>query len=327
MKKSQKAFVNDKFLEELLQLHERLDEAEKKIQTLENETSDDDLTIQEKSQIIAVIEKKDSLVPFIKNNTYFKLQKVWSSVFVYRNLLDEVEKIQYFIRDTLKKTFDFKRFGKKDCHHVFVLLDNHLKCVCCGHSSLENDLSSDEEKWLIQAAKEKFLVVSHATLDDIPFLKRMTMEQDVNQGDLLYAFKLLKARRYDAMDPEYLNEETTYNSMFDSCDLMWENEHLADRIEHESSAQFKDLLLQECQVAQYEIRILNGESIPGLFEETVNESEKFAVAKAYYNLSREYFRKNSTYFKNEEDALNYTCLTAHPEINEMILERTISRKK
>ena len=97
-------------------------------------------------------------------------------------------------------------------------------------------------------------------------------------------------------------------------------------IEDTCTSPFKGLLIQECQVAKKELKILSGENISKLFEEAQNDTEKFAVMKAYYNLSRKYFRENSDYFKNNQSADMYICLTAGQEINQMILDRKITRE-
>ena len=91
------------------------------------------------------------------------------------------------------------------------------------------------------------------------------------------------------------------------------------------NTRFKKMLLEECKIAKYEVLILSGENIPLLYNSLDNKDDKFALIKAYYNLSNQDYRINSGYFKTSNEAVFYDCRTAHPEINQKILELKLNR--
>ena len=78
--------------------------------------------------------------------------------------------------------------------------------------------------------------------------------------------------------------------------------------------------MEEILTANYEILILSGERIPDLVENANTEQTLTALAKAVYNMSRDDIRMNRDYFKTENDAVFYDCLTANKKVNKKIIE-------
>ena len=64
-----------------------------------------------------------------------------------------------------------------------------------------------------------------------------------------------------------------------------------------------------------------GYSVEELYYEEQKEENKYAVVKAYHNLSRKQFQKESGYFRSKAKVDSFTCVTANTEINQMILDR------
>lgn len=334
MKKDKNVFTTEdsfsRMIESLEIIDKRMKRINSKIESIENEENEKKLTTKEKYEILeilnTVLENNFSGLGYLSKKNSKKLQYLNTDVEKYKRLMDQREALEIKLKRTLQRKITFKHFGKENCSHIFVKLEGRLECICCGHSSLEYSLTEEETKWLVWSAKVQDIFVEQVKKEDLPFLKKMVAEEKENLGAYFYQYNLLKAHDYDTSNPLLQNQETFPLSSEKACDLYWKIENSIDLIKKTCYSEFKELLLQECQVAQYEVRILRGENMRILFEKAENEEEKFAIAKAYYNLSHEYFRKNSGYFKNEQEAEKFVCLTAHPEINQMILDRKVRRE-
>ena len=92
----------------------------------------------------------------------------------------------------------------------------------------------------------------------------------------------------------------------------------------------KELIEEMCKIAKYEILILSGKYVPKVFWDAPEE-DKIAAAKAYYNLSNEWYRINSGYFMEDGSryklsmGIDYKCLTADPSVNAIIVRNKVKR--
>ena len=314
---------NSPILKQAIKLENQIKIEETKIREIEQKTNSQKLTTEEKYQIFTMLEKTLSPTSSqAQKDLYLKLNRIWLDVVDYRAILRNL----YLMKKDLKKILiqiPFENFGKPNCSHVFVALDGHLECICCGHSSKEYHLTEEETQLLISAAKEQELLIEEVAKENIPFLKVLLVTNPTCHGAFFAQMSLDIALSHDQ------NKQKNTNAYYDEEELdvqTLKTNTEQNIIEDTCTSPFKGLLIQECQVAKKELKILSGENISKLFEEAQNDTEKFAVMKAYYNLSRKYFRENSDYFKNNQSADMYICLTAGQEINQMILDRKITRE-
>ena len=242
-------------------------------------------------------------------------------------------------------------------YHYFIRTENELKCLCCGKTTKDYQLTKEELDFLTLCADSKGLLLKEVTEEDLPLFKVLMDEKtyyrkkrkvlDPFEEDEDYDYMaeaeeqyledqaemtnihlkivrahLLDSQTYDREDivvrnPKYLSEEK-------AKELLLEVEKEFERIQ-EIDSRFKELMIEECKTARYEILILSGMHIPTLLEQAVDEEDKIALTKAYYNISGSRFRHNSGYFDSENEASFYDCYTANPEINNRILEMKIRR--
>ncbi|MEE3342732.1 MAG: hypothetical protein VZS44_01420 [Bacilli bacterium] len=289
-----------------------------------------------------------------------RLKNVYKEVYDYVRIKDELRSLREEKHKILTEyiTFNifYKDFFNERCvdRHFFVKLEDELKCMCCGATTKDYPLSKEELDFLTLCAENQGILLKEVTKNDFPLLQVLMEEQDYyrslrepldvdNEYYLSIAEEqwledeaeiphlrvqiriahLLDSQKYDSEDikvtnPKYLSDEK-------SKKLLLEVEKELGRIQGIDS-RFKDLMMEECKTAKYEILILSGAHIPTLLEQAQNEDEKVALTKAYYNISNQEFRDNSNYFDSRWDALSYDCITANPEINNRILQMKIRRK-
>ena len=95
-----------------------------------------------------------------------------------------------------------------------------------------------------------------------------------------------------------------------------------------SCSRFKNLMIEDCMTAKYEVLLLAGKHINTLLEMAKDEDERIALTKAYYNISNQVYRLNSDYFAPDYrsyDALKFDFVTANPDINNQVLEMKLRR--
>ena len=278
---------------------------------------------------------------------------------INHNIRKESEQEAKFVKEYCEKeniTFDFcnnSNYGGYGTHyHYFIRTENELKCLCCGKTTKDYPLTEEELDFLTLCADKNGLILNEVTEEDMPLFKVIMDEyvnnrkkskntasfesneyydyfaeleeqwlSDENEMTEIHA-KIIRAHLLDSQtynrkdivvkNPKYLSEEKEKK-------LLLSVEKELEKIQNINS-RFKELMIEECRTAKYEILILSGEHIPTLFNQTKSEEEKTALTKAYYNISNYDFRYNSGYFETETDAVFYDCYTANSEINNRILE-------
>ena len=277
------------------------------------------------------------------------------------------ECISDILRDHIR--FDYFRKDEfvercECCGHTLVNFDDELKCLFCNATTKDYGLTKEEVDFLTLCAEKQGLLYKEIKKEDLPFVQlllnkseeirdernkrfmeeyrntdeelRMDLDEELfydneyETWDIKNSVKeahLLDEKKYDDID--------TFYDRFESILDEEEKQKILNSIEEElekiktGNSKFKDLMIEECNTAKYEVLILSGGHLPTLAEEVKTEEDLIALTKAYYNLSNEQFRMNSDYFKefyeNYGDAFRFYCLTANPKINNKILEMKVRR--
>lgn len=278
----------------------------------------------------------------------------------YVDLVESVRNYKKRLSDILTENISFYGFNNgNECHmkHSFVNIDDQLVCMHCGASTKDFNMTKEDVEFLTKCASAQNLLLENATKDDIALLKvliaknneylskRTPMENIIDDEDFSLAeeyyledesenfnlnLEVQKAHILDSREfpelpkvsnPKYLSEDKM-------IDLLKGIDREIEKVKGINS-RFKDLLIEECKTARYEVLILFGVHIPTLYEQAKNEDDEIAFIKAYIHMSNSNFRKNTDYFnhKNRDwDAISYDCITAHPEINQKVLEMKYDRK-
>ncbi len=291
-----------------------------------------------------------------------RLESVYKEVLDYVEINNELRNLRESKNKVLSENINFDIFNNyynERCvnRHFFVRLDDELKCMCCGATTKDYPLSKEELDFLTLCAESQGILLTEVNKEDIPLLQVLMEKQDYyrslrkplnplddeNEDYLVEAEEqwlsdqaeipdlrrsirkahLLDSKIYDSENtkvnhPKYLSDEQ-------SKKLLLEVEKELEKLQ-KSDSRFKNLMIEECKTARYEILILSGEHIPTLLEQTRDEEDKVALTKAYYNISNPEFRVNADYFSSRNSAVFYNCLTANPEINNRILKMKLRRK-
>lgn len=284
----------------------------------------------------------------------------------YRDLLKKIKSIENelesLVYDVTFFRLEEKKFGNHcENNHFFIRFPDELKCICCGATTKDYNLTSEELDFLEKCADTQEQLIKNATKDDLPLIKAILIprldyyynmlydsiygEEKIEDEDELSYLELSIQREDEIHD---LNrwikwahelDAGTFNTSFKPCPkylpdevgekLLLDIEKDVEKINN-SNSRFKDLMVEFCNMTRYEILILLGNNIPDLYNQAKDEDSQYALAKAYYNLSCEEYRKYSGYFPEDDkdiDAIFYECLTASPAINKKVLKMKKRCKK
>jgi|GEM_PF-4813955 len=245
--------------------------------------------------------------------------------------------------------------------HHFAYIDKHLECLCCGASTKGFEMNDEQIQFLMKCAKSQGMLLETVTKSDIPLYRVLKAEEDAWRNQRTPLNEIEKDSMMDRMDwaEEYFLQDESELSDIDRTirrAQMWDSgiyetdelkvsrqtyfdQEWADYLNSKVANQFrhinnsykgnnKELLLEMCLTYIYEIEILSGKHIPSLYASATTEEDKIAIVKAYSNLSNQNYRVQSGYFKHDNrnwDAVSYDCRTAHPKINEKIMEMKLKR--
>ncbi len=330
-----------------------------KVELLDKEVHDSKLSLRDKLYLVELLEldkNSKGKNPYEIQNIIYKLYNAFSDLKEYVDINDLIDEKERRIRDILfeKITFDIRDDSgyKRFCEHQLVLVDNNLKCVCCGFSTKYYNLTEQDLELLVESAKRRGIIFNDVTKDDLPLLtilknerekykkQRISIEDfeenwEMNKSD--YAEELylddeqelfiinLQVKRAHMLDKGVLEEGNTRVSNPKYLNKEKRDKLLSKLFEdykklEASDTRFKELLMEEILTANYEILILSGERIPNLVENANTEQALIALSKAVYNMSRDDIRESRDYFENEKDAVFYDCLTANQKVNKKIIE-------
>ena len=295
-----------------------------------------ELTLQEKLYLIELLETEKNRKGADLSRIESIIDKLYNTNFDlkgYKDLTDSLDRREKDLRKILHEKIRFKTTRNEEgtCNHQFILEDDNLKCVCCNLSTENHNLSKQDLELLKEIAASQHLILKDVTKDDLPLLTVLKNEREENKSayplddeqelfDLNLQIKrahmldngILEDEDTRVNDPKYLDEERIPKLI---SSLVLEYQEIAS-----SNTRFKDLLKEELLTAIYEVLILSGKRIPELVSIASDDLALTSLSKAVYNMSREDRRVNSGYFKSEEDAVFYDCLTANPKVNKKIIE-------
>lgn len=288
-----------------------------------------------------------------------RIKWVFGLVFDYLGVIKKINDKKEFNKELLNEYITFNNFTKdnKGCSkHFLIKTNDELICANCGATTKDYDLTNEELKLLMESAEIQGLILRDAKKEDIPLIKVLIEEEDFsrllryqeyskNNEDYLtnaeeeylseeaeittMNCKVREARRLDAKDlyREEIYKRLNRRSITEekAKELLSEVKKELNRVKKMDSPWFKDLMIEECKVAKYEILLLAGRHIPTLYKRIKNEEDRMAFIKAYYNLSNENIKAESSYFAKKEDIYSFNCLTANPDINNQILEMKVRR--
>ena len=330
-----------------------------KVKLLDKEVYSSELSLRDKIYLVELLnldKNRNAKSPYEIQDIIYKLYNTFPDLKEYVDVNDLLAEKERRIQEILfeKITFDIRdEHGYKSfCEHQLVLVDNNLKCVCCGFSTEDYNLTEQDLELLVQSARRREIIFNDVTKGDLPLLailknerekykKQRTSIEDfeenweMSKGDYeeeLYLddeqelFNInLQVRRAHMLDKGILKKGNTRVSNPKYLDEESRDKLLSKLFEdykelEASDIKFKELLMEEILTANYEILILSGERIPDLVENANTEQTLTALAKAVYNMSRDDIRMNRDYFKTENDAVFYDCLTANQKVNKKIIE-------
>lgn len=330
-----------------------------KIELLDKEVHDYELSLHDKLYLVELLEldkNRKGKNPYEIQNIIYKLYNAFSDLKEYADINDLIDEKERRIHNILfeKIAFDIRdeKGYKSFCEHQLVLVDNNLKCICCGFSTEDYNLTEQDLEFLVESARIQGIIFNDVTKEDLPLLTILKNEREkykeertsiedfeenweMNKSD--YAEELylddeqelfiinLQVRRAHMLDKGILEEGDTRVSNPKYLDEETRDKLLSKLFEdykelEASETRFKELLMEEILTANYEILILSGERIPKLVENANSEQTLTALSKAVYNMSRDDIRINRDYFKTENDAVFYDCLTANQKVNKKIIE-------
>lgn len=325
----------------------------------DSSSSDNILSFNDAYKLYNVI---DFLIKINKSNQYsnmgYDLEKLRDKVLFssydmtnYWYCVTEIEDLYHrrskvLDQVTFKVLYDGEHFHDC-CHssagHLFMRFDDELKCVWCNASTKDFNLTKEELDFLTECAKQKCMLLSDATLDDLPFIKlfkenREKIIEESRPDDSFYdnieerlyedeeftaeymyfeslvedsSSELMRALGYaHVIDKNIKDDDYPYNPVYLSEDVSKELLENIDNdlrnLEHVRNLfnnQSKKLAVEIIKTRKFEILILSGKHIPTMYNSLDNESDKICLIKAYYNLSKKNYRVSSEYF--EESRFNY----------------------
>ena len=300
----------------------------------------------ENKYLIELKEKIRKLFPEVDNyiNSQNKL----------RELVDE--KNRAATEDISFDTFNIDYESECIPNHTFVRLDGELKCICCGATTKDYDLDEKELDFLTECADKQEMLIKSATKEDLPLLQVLfernafnrslyTISEDEELSDMnieeeQYFAEVAeiselnraveKAHVLDAEErdqEDLIVENSKYFSEEQANELLIKIGKELEKLK-ESDSRFKNLMIEDCMTAKYEVLLLAGKHINTLLEMAKDEDERIALTKAYYNISNQVYRLNSDYFAPDYrsyDALKFDFVTANPDINNQVLEMKLRR--
>ena len=300
----------------------------------------------ENKYLIELKEKIRKLFPEVDNyiNSQNKL----------RELVDE--KNRAATEDISFDTFNIDYESECIPNHTFVRLDGELKCICCGATTKDYDLDEKELDFLTECADKQEMLIKPATKEDLPLLQvlfernafnrslytisedeelsEMNIEEEQYFAEVAEISELNRAvEKAHVLDAEERDQEdlivenSKYFSEEQANELLIKIGKELEKLK-ESDSRFKNLMIEDCMTAKYEVLLLAGKHINTLLEMAKDENERIALTKAYYNISNQVYRLNSDYFAPDYrsyDALKFDFVTANPDINNQVLEMKLRR--
>ena len=290
-----------------------------------------------------------------------KIRKLFPEVDNYINSQNKLRELVDEKNRTATEDISFDTFNidyESECipNHTFVRLDGELKCICCGATTKDYDLDEKELDFLTECADKQEMLIKSATKEDLPLLQvlfernafnrslytisedeelsEMNIEEEQYFAEVAEISELNRAvEKAHVLDAEERDQEdlivenSKYFSEEQANELLIKIGKELEKLK-ESDSRFKNLMIEDCMTAKYEVLLLAGKHINTLLEMAKDENERIALTKAYYNISNQVYRLNSDYFAPDYrsyDALKFDFVTANPDINNQVLEMKLRR--
>ena len=155
-----------------------------KSELLDKKVPDSELSLRDKLYLVALLEhdknKKEKNLYEIQDIIY-KLYNTFPDLKEYVDINDLIDEKKRRIHDILfeKITFDIRNNDHKGfCEHQFVLVDNNLKCVCCGFSTEDYNLREQDLELLVDSARRRGIIFNDVTKDDLLLLTILKNERE-----------------------------------------------------------------------------------------------------------------------------------------------------
>ena len=252
---------------------------------------------------------------------YNKLPIVFKELKDYQELHQNINYYRRTIEDILEYSINFYNLipePPKTCRdmHFFIRLEKELKCINCGATTKDLNLTEEELDFLTKCAQKQNMLIKEATEEDIPFIQVMIDKYDEYISKLYQeAIENEDNEEYDSMgaweEASVMNESRVLDLNQDLKKAHSLDSQKLDKkiLKFLSKEQAKILLEKEPDlVKRYEIMISSGEHIPTLLKNAQSEDEIDALVTAY----------------EKSLSNNYNNLTANTTINKKILQKKAS---
>ena len=290
---------------------------------------EDDYTKEFEEQGIDLKEIKSFMMMTHYEMLHFKIAK---------DTLEEATEKQKELFDYV--SFETFAFENIICHrrakHFMIRLKDELKCVFCGASTKDYNLTVDQLDFLTDAARQKGELLVGATETDLPFIE-VTVNEIKKEVDRKKEKEIEKERyKSISLDCEEDYEEDYEEELPDDSDFelqkrlnkAHELDSQSNRPESEISLNFEKIPQQEAEikialldeeiaraeddetiekllVQRCQYLMQSGADIPTMLNKANTRTDKIRAAKAYYNLTGNFledcsFNISSAYLKDEE---------------------------
>ena len=268
---------------------------------------------------------------------------------LYKQTLDELSSLEEKAIELFSPAYNaYSEYSNHLDNHYFLNTGTDLVCVYCGETIKKYMLPIDEDRIIKRALKNSGRILPNATNTDLAMIEVMVASQSITVQDskkeetpvLDWADLVQGENTSFVVEKESLPDSearnfklkqlidiahttgisAAYFSKYEARKQIKQVNQEIREIDEKSDPAWRDLLLEQCRIAKYEVRILAGENISELYRKARTEEEKSALCKAYYYLLNNYYKENSGYFKNPNDADTFSCATTDSDINKLILE-------
>ena len=209
-------------------------------------------------------------------------------------------------------------FKKENSVNIYIRDGVDTYNALTGESTKDLDVSDNIKKFIQDVISTSYKLEDEYTIDDIPLIKVIYMDFVDNDSisPTYYAEIILqKVKRVHILE----KNPSKYRCL--SANELKIREAALDKEinELEHSETFSDTL-ESLKIKKYELLMLEGNRVDELYYTLTNKDDVYPLIKAYLNLIDINYRKNSGYFKSENDVIYAGFETSNKDINMKILE-------
>lgn len=261
---------------------------------------------------------------------YFSLTEKQKRAF--RDIHSDTDITRYLFNDAIIKEYNKARdnlllevansdvfpFKKENSVNIYIRDGVDTYNALTGESTKDLDVSDNIKKFIQDVISTSYKLEDEYTIDDIPLIKVIYMDFVDNDSisPTYYAEIILqKVKRVHILE----KNPSKYRCL--SANELKIREAALDKEinELEHSETFSDTL-ESLKIKKYELLMLEGNRVDELYYTLTNKDDVYPLIKAYLNLIDINYRKNSGYFKSENDVIYAGFETSNKDINMKILE-------